>query len=313
MIYDRPYMRRDFRSGSHDARPWFWWTLWLITGCYVLQLVLLQWFGASYLLNYFILSDYGLLRFRIWTLLSYALLHASITHILLNVLGAYFIGRILVSMLGHLKTTTCFWLCVLVGGIFWSLFYLPLGPAAKSSGFSYPAAVLGASAGLYGILILFCLMQWGRQIQLLLFLVLPVRISTNLVFYLSVGTSLLGFLFFELPALLGRSAMEGGVSHSGHLGGCLGGWLCYLYFQGRLRLPGFLQERVRVEAPAWQKRAESSKGADRRNFRIRMSKKPSEATAEIDHILDKINESGFGSLTEAEKQQLDKAGKQRKR
>ena len=111
------------------------------------------------------------------------------------------------------------------------------------------------------------------------------------------GIETYGFLFSELNG-------SSGVAHSAHLGGMLAG----LFFFGYVRSGGILSvKRPNLQKPSW----------------LKVSKQPSNSVApagysvnlddremveqEVDRILDKINEKGFGSLTEDEKITLDKA------
>ena len=66
--------------------------------------------------------------------------------------------------------------------------------------------------------------------------------------------------------------------------------------------PGSTQ--TTVEQPAWFKRRK--KNEPHISYKVNRGKR-NELQIEVDRILDKINATGFGSLTDSEKQTLDRA------
>lgn len=298
MLYDRPYMRASFTPPGD--RPWFHWLLASIVGAFIVQNLIEVWIGSS-ITRYFYLSTESLLNLRLWTVFTYGFLHGNLLHFFINTLFLFIMGRSLVHQMGQLQTARLTATAILIGGLFWSLIYVA-APGAN--------AVIGASAGLCGLATYYCLANANSQITFLLFFFLPVTLSTRLALWLIVGGNGLGFAFEELAGLLhGRSMGTSGVSYSAHLGGCLGGWLFLRHQTGRLRLPQFPtfgQRGVSIEQPRWAKRNHPA-GAQRVNKRV--SKRPA---PDINRILDKINEQGFASLTEAERRILEKESATRK-
>ena len=64
---------------------------------------------------------------------------------------------------------------------------------------------------------------------------------------------------------------------------------------------------IRVKRPAWMKVSSSGKKTTASsNYTVNFSNRES-IQEEVDRILDKINDEGFGALTEEEKSTLDRA------
>jgi membrane associated rhomboid family serine protease len=81
---------------------------------------------------------------------------------------------------------------------------------------SPPLPTVGASGGIYGLLLAFGMYFPHRRVMLL-FPPIPMRARTFVV------------LFGALELVLGVTGTAAGVAHFAHLGGMLGGWLMILY------------------------------------------------------------------------------------
>ena len=102
MLYDRPYMRQSSEPAPKQTSAV---TILLVVtiGIFVLQQVLNVSFPAAgshenrFLANWFALSSENFKELKVWTVVTYALLHSTTTfmHILGNMLGLFFIGRII--------------------------------------------------------------------------------------------------------------------------------------------------------------------------------------------------------------------------
>jgi membrane associated rhomboid family serine protease len=87
---------------------------------------------------------------QVWRFVTYQFLHANLQHIFFNMLGLYFFGPIVESYLGSRRFLGFYLLCGCSGGIVYTLLYY-LGPLAGPD--SEIARLVGASAGIYGVLI----------------------------------------------------------------------------------------------------------------------------------------------------------------
>jgi membrane associated rhomboid family serine protease len=142
--------------------------------------------------------------FAPWQLLTSSFLHGSIDHLVFNMLGLWMFGADLERLWGPGRFLFAYFLSVLCGSLAQlsvALFFDPLaGP------------VIGASGGVFGLLLAFALLFPERRLMLL-FLPIPVKART---FVLAYGA---------IELLLGLTQTQAGVAHFAHLGGMLGGWL----------------------------------------------------------------------------------------
>jgi membrane associated rhomboid family serine protease len=293
MLSDRSYMRDDYPRQTTSALTW---VLCATIAGAVMQFTFGRFAdGANPFEQLMALSPFGLAHGRIWTLVSYVLLHDGLLHLLFNLLGLYFIGREVAPLLGFSRFLQFYGLAALLGAGAW------LGVHAFTGG-----NVMGASACIAAMFIFFACVYPEREITFLLFLVLPVTLRPKVMAWAFLGFDLLGFAFSELPG----SKFDTNVAHSAHLGGMLAGFLYYRFVYAR-HGSDHASEAPSFELPDWLKRRrpESSAGPVARKPESPASGKPSasDLRAEVDRILDKINSQGFGALTEQEKRILDDA------
>tara|TARA_B100001248_G_C27399840_1_gene469208 strand:- start:14011 stop:14883 length:873 start_codon:yes stop_codon:yes gene_type:complete len=285
MIHDRPYMtQRSYHSGTASLLKWV-----LLINCvvFVLQNAFFVWFNSPILSNLFGLSPETLSQGFVWTLFTYAFLHGDLLHILFNMLIVYFIGQAVESLVGPKRFAIIYTTAALVGGLVWLLISMQR-PSTE---------LIGASAAALGLLTYFCCSQPNQPITVLLFFVLPLTIKPKWLALGLLAMELFGFLFYELP---GRSA----IANSAHLGGMLGGYLCFLAFQSGYSFSLF-GSGTRISAPKWlQHRGKAP--LSKQPFNVNVSSRQVLRT-EVDRILDKINSKGFGALSNEEKKILEQA------
>ncbi|NBB78748.1 MAG: rhomboid family intramembrane serine protease [Verrucomicrobia bacterium] len=306
MLYDRPYMRES-PYGTDQQKTSIVTTLIVITvAVFVLQQILNVFFpGAGgqenrFLTDWFALSGQNFKELKVWTIVSYAFLHstAGFLHILGNMLGLFFIGRIVEPIVGRNRFLLLYFGASLLGGIVYLLFHFNDPAIGRMGGDPVFQSMVGASASVMGILAFFCLMYPERQITLLLFFIIPITVKPKWVFWGSLIISAGGILLYELPN-------QSLVAHSAHLGGLFAGIAYYRFFHNRpVNLFNAREPSATVEPPAWFKRRKKTEVPI--SYKVNRSNRE-ELQTEVDRILDKINESGFGSLTENEKKVLDRA------
>lgn len=288
-------MRVPRRSLSFTLIPWF---LGVLVGVFVVQNLLERWFGIGAYYNYSALSGAGIRQGYAWTLLSYALLHGGVLHLLLNCLGLFFIGRDLEATLGTRRLVQLTLTAVLVSAFFW------LGV-----NFARPGQMVGASGVVMAYLMVFACLQPRRPMNFLLLFIIPVTMKPFWIVAILASIDLFGFFFRELPGGSGEW-----VAHSAHLGGLAGGWVFFQLFFARADSGG----ATRFETPRWMRKAPAREPASTVNVSGRSSSPGGagaacpvvgrdQVRAEVDRILDKINERGFGSLSVKEKRVLDDA------
>ena len=147
-------------------------------------------------------------NFEPWQVVTYAFLHGGLTHILFNMLGLYMFGSEIERLFGSRFFAAYYFGCVVAAAI------CHLVVTAFMGGPAVP--MVGASGGIYGLLLAFGVYFPHRRV-LLLFppIPLPARVFVA------------GFAVLEL--FFGVTGTAAGVAHFAHLGGMLGGYLMILY------------------------------------------------------------------------------------
>lgn len=146
-----------------------------------------------------------------WQLVTYSLLHGDVFHILFNLFAVWMFGSNLERVWGAKRMAFTYVSAVVAGAIA----QLVVGAAMDTGN----APVIGASAGVFGILLAYALVFPHTRIMLLIPPIpLPARVFVG--------------LYAALELYLGVTGTQSGVAHFAHLGGLLGGWLGYRYGGG---------------------------------------------------------------------------------
>jgi membrane associated rhomboid family serine protease len=293
MLSDRPYMRDSYsRSGASVLT----WLMCAIVAGFILQNVIYWWINpraGQAFERMFELSIGGLKSGHVWTLVTYGFLHSlgSFLHIIGNLLALFFLGRALLPLLGSRRFLGLFFGGVVGGAILWTATHWGQG-----------GSVVGASAGVLALLVVYACINPNQPITLLLFFILPVTLKPKWIAFGVLALDGVGFLFYEM---MGRGSPFG-YAHSAHLGGMAAGWLFYRLVHQRDWLHAG-RSGAAIEVPRWFRRAKASPAPP--TYHVNVSTPPSreDLRAEIDRILDKINSHGFGALTAEEKRRLDEA------
>lgn len=210
---------------------------------------------------------------RPWTPFTYMFLHAGVMHILFNMLGLYFFGPRLEQRMGSRD----FLILYIVAG---------LSGAALSYVFAPNAAIVGASAAVFGVLYGYA--HYWPDDRIYLWFVLPV--PARLLILGLVGLS----LFY------GFTGTGGQIAHFAHLGGFAGGWG---YMKLRERRSGAFRRKATPGAdPTAIERLSGKAARDEKRWEdIDTSGLHEINRIEVERIRKKIGESGAGSLTSEER------------
>ena len=175
-----------------------------------LVFALQQWNGDFLIVN-FALWPVGTPLFQPWQLLTYGFLHSPsyLAHIFWNMFGLWMFGRDLERMMGPKRFLTYYLTCVIGAGLVQLI-------VAGTQGGIYPT--LGASGGVFGILLAFG-MAFPNRMVMLLIPPIPMRAK-----YFVIGYGL-------LELYLGVSGTDSGVANFAHLGGMLFGFLLIQYWK----------------------------------------------------------------------------------
>ncbi|MCH8306714.1 MAG: rhomboid family intramembrane serine protease [Proteobacteria bacterium] len=148
-------------------------------------------------------------EFHVWQLLSYGFLHGNLNHIFFNMFGLWMFGRDLERMMGARRFLIYYLTCVIGAGMVQLI-------VAGIQGGIYPT--IGASGGVFGILLAFA-MAFPNRIIMLLFPPIPMKAKYFVLMY--------GLL--EL--YLGLSGRAQGVANFAHLGGMFFGFMLIQYWR----------------------------------------------------------------------------------
>jgi membrane associated rhomboid family serine protease len=147
-------------------------------------------------------------NFMPWQVVTYAFLHGSFEHLFFNMLGLWMFGSELERVWGDKRFLQFYTASVLAAAATQLIVTAVMGT-------NYPT--VGASGGLFGLLLAFAMVFPNRII--LLFFVIPMK------------ARYLVLLYGLLELYQGVYVMNSGVAHFAHLGGMLGGLLMIRYWR----------------------------------------------------------------------------------
>ena len=153
--------------------------------------------------------------FMPWQVLTYGFLHGGLMHLAFNMLALVMFGAPLEYTWGERRFLTYYLVCVVGAG----LCQLLVGSMAVAQG-QDPYATVGASGGVFGLLLAYG-MLFPNQRVMLLFPPIPMKARTFVI------------LFGVAELVLGFTGWQPGVAHFAHLGGMLFGWLVIRYWRGQ--------------------------------------------------------------------------------
>ena len=173
--------------------------------------LLLQQLLGSPLTGWFALWPLASGHFMPWQVLSYAFLHGGLLHLGFNMIGLWMFGGELERVWGPRRLLAFYTVSVLMAAAAQLTVTAVLGSNVPT---------IGASGGLFGLLIGFAM-------------VFPRRTITPLLPPIPMPAWLFVTLYGLIELTLGVTGSASGVAHFAHLGGLLGGWLVIRYWRGR--------------------------------------------------------------------------------
>jgi membrane associated rhomboid family serine protease len=204
---------------------------------------------------------------RPWTLITYMFLHGDLYHLLFNMMSLFFFGSQVESKLGTRRFGELYFASGMAGAL------LSLLLSSHSS-------IIGASAGVFGVMLAFA--RYWPETEILIFFVIPVKARV-----LVILTTI-----FALFAV--RTGLQAGVAHFAHLGGYVGAWAYITWLE---RFTGARKFRKRAVAPVKDVEIKNWKRVDPASVHV-------VNRDELNRILDKVNEKGLAALTPEERRFL---------
>jgi membrane associated rhomboid family serine protease len=183
----------------------------------------------------------------IWQLVTYSFLHSGLFHLLFNMLALWMFGAQFESDWGHKRFLDFYFFCVIGAALTTvAVAYSGLG------GVTSRTITVGASGGIYGILMAFGLLYGDREIMLF-----PIPLTIRAKYFVA------GIAFIALVSAIGAATPGRGeaIAYFAHLGGLLFGFL-YVRFLPRRGLLFGLSERyfsMRNSYYRWRRRRAARK------------------------------------------------------
>ncbi len=294
---DRDYQREERRQVAGPALPPVTKALLILNVLFFLADFLTRpgpinpYFGKVNALLFFTVES-ALMEGRVWELLTFQFLHATFGHIIFNSFGLYFFGPWIERWWGSARFTAFYLLCGVAGALFYTLLTVTgiLPERGPWSGIETP--LVGASAGIYGLIIGVAVTQPKAVIHLLLPPVSMTMRTAALVFIGLAVAMILGDI------LIGGVIFQNSGGEAGHLGGAILGFVL-------MKFPWLLRKGSRsgkIIRPPEFRRKEAPKLRPRSEVDLK-------SATEVDRVLDKIAKEGLRSLTEDERKILHQAAK----
>jgi len=220
----------------------------------------------------------------VWQIFTYQFLHGGFFHILFNMFALWMFGSELELYWGK-KNFIKYYLISGTGAGFF-IFLLPVITSQTNS------VTLGASGAVFGVLLAYAIYWPDRSV--LVFGIFPLKIK-----YL--------VLIIGLVSLLGTLQMEqgAGISHIGHLGGLIAGYLYLIY---KIKKTDHYRT---TGSPGWDLWKRWKMYRQRKRWQKSQKTVMNEMYTEekVDYLLDKINRYGMNSLSKEEKTFLKNASR----
>lgn len=240
--------------------------------------------SKSYIELFLLSPELNNLIIKPWTLVTYSFIHNGFFHLFWNMLLLYYISRMILNLFSSSTFINIYFLGVIIGGIFFLLSY-SFFPVFKGD-FS---SMGGSSAGVMAAIIFMCAYSPENEIRL---------------FFFNIKLKYIGVLFFVFDIIQIPYGNSGG--HIAHIGGAiLGFFYARNLINGRDIGSGF-ENLWKFFLKKRRKKATNKLLQDINKINKRPEKSYKQKS--IDAILDKISKSGYESLSDKEKDFLNRYG-----
>jgi membrane associated rhomboid family serine protease len=150
--------------------------------------------------------------FHVWQIITYAFLHSTdnIAHLLLNMLGLWMFGAEIERYVGPWRLLVCYFASVLTAAI--TQLFVPALLGAP------PAPTIGASGGVFGLLLAYALLFPNRKvIPLIPPIPMPAWVFAS--------------IYAAVELFMGVTGRLSGIAHFAHLGGMIGSGLTVMQWR----------------------------------------------------------------------------------
>lgn len=234
-------------------------------------------------------SAYPQLLHQPWSVVSYMFLHRDIFHILFNMLALYWFGKLFLHYHTGKQLTGLYVFGGIVAGLLYMLAYNIFPLFRELNEFSI---LMGASGSIMAIIVATAMQAPDMEMRFLL--VGNVKLK-----YIAIVAVLISFFSITSSNAGGEIA---------HLGGALYGYFFIVSLRRGKDTTRWISKIIdKISTVFKPRRLKVKKGGAYRHTKMSdadYNVQKASTMAEIDRILDKIKASGYGSLTEDEKNTL---------
>lgn len=287
-------LKEQFRRGDIVTRLlYFNIGIFLLVSLVNIVLILFRW-PTAYWIHYLELPAY-LPQFvhQPWSLFTYMFMHASLLHLVFNMLWLYWFGRLFLQFFSALHLQGLYILGGIGGGL---LYMLAFNVFPYFTDAVYVSYLLGASASVLAVVFAVGMAQPDFEVQFLL-------IGRVKLKYVALGVFLLDLLFIT---------SDNGGGHIAHIGGAMAGCWFAMGLRKGYDVTRWINRGIDLLTQPFHRKPRKPKmkvhyGEKQKDYDYNARKK--EQNDQIDRILDKLRHSGYNSLTDDEKRQLFDASK----
>lgn len=234
--------------------------------------------------DWFSLSLNDLASFQIWRLLTYGFCHATSDpwHLAFNMLFLWMFGRMIEGVYGSREFLGMYLTGIVVSGVVQVIFTAVIGQPDSGT--------IGASGAVNAVVILTA-MHFPRMTVYVMF-VLPMQLWVLAILKVALDT-------------MGMLDADGHVAHAAHLGGAAFG---YLYFVRGWRIMPLLSGLDQFSNPVSSMQRKMRDRKRKKELQV-FEPNDDELREEVDRLLEKIKNQGEASLTDEERQTLERASR----
>lgn len=262
-------------------------------------------------LHFFKASD-----FHVYQFITYMFMHANFAHLFFNMFALWMFGNTLENMWGSPRFLLYYMVCGIGAGLCQELVqYIQYtttlaqystvnlgGQVVTMDTYLNMMTTVGASGAIYGLLLAFGMTFPDSRIYL--YFLFPIKAKWFVI----------GYAVIEL--LMGLGGADN-VAHFAHLGGMLFGLVLILYWRKHGTRVNDFDSRLKEKVRGWKERRnveytpyeeikdEPKVPRDDGEYNRQRAQKEHD----VDALLDKVSKSGYGSLTDEEKEFLFKNSK----
>lgn len=230
-------------------------------------------------------------EWRLWELITFQFLHHNVLHLVFNCVGLFFFAPWIERWWGAARFTAFYLLSGAAGALFFTLLtFTGILPDRGPLPADY-VPLVGASAGLYGVLIGTAVIAPNAMVSLLF---PPVTLAMRTFALWIIGIAV-AVIFGDI--IFGGASFQNSGGEAGHLGGAILGFVL-------MKFPFLLGKNgaSKIIRPREFRKKNPPKLRPRSELDVASAN-------EVDRILDKISREGMQSLTDREREILQNASK----